>query len=61
MKKVTIEVFSDVLCIWAYGAQARIDQLKADFGDKVELHYRFIPVFGAAHQRIESDGQEKGG
>lgn len=61
MKKVTIEVFSDVLCIWAYGAQPRIDQLKADFGDEVELHYRFIPVFGAAHQRIENAWQDKGG
>jgi len=61
MKKVTIELFSDVLCIWAYGAQARIDQLKADYGDRIELHYRFIPVFAAAHQRIEQAWQEKDG
>ncbi|HHH45293.1 MAG TPA: disulfide bond formation protein DsbA [Gammaproteobacteria bacterium] len=61
MKKVTIELFSDVLCIWAYGAQARIDQLKADYGDRIELHYRFIPVFAAAHQRIEQAWQEQDG
>ncbi len=61
MKKVTIELFSDVLCIWAYGAQARIDQLKADYGDQIELHYRFIPVFAAAHRRIEQAWQDKDG
>jgi len=61
MKKVTIELFSDVLCIWAYAAQARIDQLKADYGDQIELLYRFIPVFAAAHQRIEQAWQDKDG
>lgn len=61
MNKVTIELFSDVLCIWAYGAQVRIDQLKTDFGEKIELHYRFIPIFGAAHNRIEKDWNDNNG
>ncbi|VAW71595.1 hypothetical protein MNBD_GAMMA13-871 [hydrothermal vent metagenome] len=61
MKKVSIELFSDVLCIWAYAAQARIDQLKVDYGEQIELHYRFIPVFAAAHQRIEQAWQDKDG
>ncbi len=46
---VTIEYFSGVLCIWAYGAQARVDERKRNFGDQVELHNRFIPLFAAAH------------
>ncbi len=46
---VTIEYFNGVLCIWAYGAQARVDELKRNFGDQVELHNRFIPLFAAAH------------
>ncbi|HHJ15825.1 MAG TPA: disulfide bond formation protein DsbA [Gammaproteobacteria bacterium] len=61
MEKVTIELFSDILCIWAYGAQPRIDQLKSDYGSQIELRYRFIPVFAAAHRRIEDQWQEKGG
>ena len=61
MKKVTIELFSDILCIWAYGAQPRIDQLKNDYGKQIDLHYRFIPVFAAAHQRIEQQWKEKDG
>ncbi len=59
-KKVTIEIFSDVLCIWAYGAQARLDQLKEDHGEQVGFTHRLIPVFAAAHQRIEEGWKDKG-
>jgi predicted DsbA family dithiol-disulfide isomerase len=58
---VTIEYFRDALCIWAYGAQARVDELKRNFGDQVELHNRFIPLFAAAHTRIEEGWRERGG
>lgn len=60
-EKVTVEIFSDVLCVWAYGAQARIDQLRHDFGGRVELHYRFIPLFAATHQRIVEGWKTRGG
>ena len=60
MQVLTVEWFSDVLCIWAYGAQARIDQLKADYGDRVALSYRFIPVFAAAHERIQDGWNDRG-
>jgi len=33
MTVVKISYFSDVLCIWAYAAQARIDAVKVKFGD----------------------------
>ena len=61
MDKVTIEVFSDVLCVWAYGAQIRIDQLKHDFGDRIELRYRFIPLFAATEERIVNGWKDRGG
>ena len=37
MSVVKVSYFSDVLCIWAYIAQARIDAVKEKFGDAVEL------------------------
>ncbi len=46
---VTIEYFNGVLCIWAYGAQARVDELNGISATKVELHNHFIPLFAAAH------------
>lgn len=60
MKSLTIEVFSDVLCIWAYSGQVRIDQLKADYSPRISLQYRFIPVFSAARDRIERDWKTRG-
>ncbi len=61
MDKISIELFSDVLCIWAYGAQVRIDQLSKDYGDQIDLRYRFIPVFAAAETRIEQAWGDRGG
>lgn len=61
MQKITIDIFTDVLCVWAYSAQIRFDQLKIDFGDKLELRYRYIPIFAAAKQRIAKAWKDKGG
>ena len=37
MTTVQVSYFSDVLCIWAYAAQARVDAVKEKFGDTVRL------------------------
>ncbi len=38
--KVRISYFSDVLCVWAYVSQIRLDELNRQFGDKVEISHR---------------------
>lgn len=48
-----ITYFSDVLCIWAYAAQARLDEIIHHFGDEVEVEEHFCSVFGDAHTKIE--------
>lgn len=58
---VTIDYFSDVLCIWAYSGQVRVDELEKHFGDKIALRYRFIPIFGAASRSISKQWSDKGG
>jgi predicted DsbA family dithiol-disulfide isomerase len=58
---VHISYVSDVLCVWAYVAEARLDALREEFGDSVELEYRFIPVFGATRYRIGEGWRDKGG
>ena len=60
-RPVQIEYFSDVLCVWAYGAQARVDELQRTFAPATEVRYRFIPLFAAAHARVLGTwGQEDG-
>lgn len=58
---IHISHFSDVLCIWAYVAEARLDELRREFGDSVELEYRFIPIFGATRYRIGEGWEDRGG
>lgn len=60
-KSIVVEVFTDALCVWAYAAQIRIDELKRDFGENVVVHYRFIPVFSACRDRITQGWKDKGG
>ncbi len=61
MDRVTIEIFTDVLCIWAYIAQVRCDQLRRDFGAQIALQYRYIPIFGAAEERVQRGWHDRGG
>jgi predicted DsbA family dithiol-disulfide isomerase len=57
---VQISYVSDVLCIWAYVAEVRLDEVRKEFGESVELEYRFIPIFGATQHRI-AEGRKKSG
>lgn len=60
-KPIRIDYFSDVLCSWAYTAQIRLDELEQNFGDKIDIHYHFIPVFGCTKQRIGEGWKDRGG
>jgi len=58
---IVINYFSDVLCVWAYIAQIRINELKKEFGQSIQINYHFTPVFGDIETRIEKGWQAKGG
>ena len=61
MKPIHIFSFSDVLCIWAYIAQVRIDELKTTFQDQIEIEYHFVPVFGNARDKLEKQWRDRTG
>jgi protein-disulfide isomerase-like protein with CxxC motif len=58
---VRIDYFSDVLCIWAYVAQIRLDELRSAFNEKIVFRHHFIPVFGHTGHRIGEGWQDKDG
>lgn len=58
---IEITCFSDVLCIWAYASQARLDAVKSTFGDAVRIDYRFCSVFADTAGKIASTWKDKGG
>lgn len=58
---VVIKHFSDVLCIWAYVAQIRIDELISKFRSQIRMEYYFIPVFGAVEKKISAAWKDREG
>jgi predicted DsbA family dithiol-disulfide isomerase len=54
MSVVEIKYFSDILCVWAYISQVRIDAIKEKFGDGVRIEHRFCSVFGDTAAKIDT-------
>jgi predicted DsbA family dithiol-disulfide isomerase len=61
MKTVPILYFSDVLCVWAYIAEHRLDEVEAQFGDRITIEARFCSVFGDTARKMEVQWSDKGG
>lgn len=59
--KLRIAYFSDVLCVWAYISQIRMDELKQQLGAQIAVSYHFIPLFGCTEHRIGIGWQDRGG
>lgn len=58
---VTITYFSDVLCIWAYAAQARLAEVAKRFGNDVLVDYELCSVFGNSADKIARGWADQGG
>lgn len=58
---VRIAYFSDVLCVWAYAAQIRLDELRRNYGERIRVEYHFLSLFGDTRQRIGEQWRERGG
>jgi len=61
MTIVEFTYFSDLLCVWAYVSQARIDAVKEKFGNSVRIKHRYCSVFGDTVEKINSSWKDKSG
>lgn len=61
MRPIRITHFSDALCVWAYVAQVRVDELLRNFPEAVELDYRYLNVFGDVTGKLVSAWKDRGG
>ena len=59
---MTAEVtyFSDVLCVWAYVGQARLDAVRQTFPD-LTIRHRFVSVFGNVPGKVGGAWKDRGG
>jgi predicted DsbA family dithiol-disulfide isomerase len=60
-KSLTVDYYTDILCVWAWIAQRRIDELDAQLGDKIEIRRYYIDVFGDVAKNIDTGWQQRGG
>ncbi len=60
-KPVEISCFTDVLCVWAYLSQLRIDELQVEWQGKINLQHHFLSVSGCTARRIGEGWKERGG
>ncbi len=58
---IPIDHFSDVLCVWAYCGQIRVDELRATYGERVSVRFCFMPVFGNVARKIGAGWAGRGG
>jgi predicted DsbA family dithiol-disulfide isomerase len=61
MEPIRISYFSDVLCVWAYIAQIRLDELETNFQTKISIDYHFVPIFGNAREKLENRWRDRAG
>ncbi|WP_439106190.1 DsbA family oxidoreductase [Congregibacter sp.] len=59
--KPVIHYFTNVLCVWAWISQRRIDQLTEEFGDRITIRHAFVDVFGDTASRIGKQWADRGG
>ena len=60
-KPLIIDYYSDILCVWAWIAQRRIDELNQELEDKIEFHYHYVDIFGDVPTKMNTQWKSKGG
>lgn len=58
---VKLDYFSDMLCVWAYVSQIRLNELQQKLGDKIKIEHHFISLFGDTQKRIGEGWRDRGG
>ncbi|WP_196161073.1 DsbA family protein [Reinekea sp. G2M2-21] len=56
-----IDYYTDVLCVWAWIAQKRVDELHKEWGNRIQFRYHYLNLFADTQKRIGEGWQAKGG
>ena len=60
-KTLIIDYYTDVLCVWAWIAQRRIDELNKKLVNKIEFRYYYVDIFGDVPSKMNTQWEKKGG
>jgi predicted DsbA family dithiol-disulfide isomerase len=56
-----IDYYTDILCVWAWIAQRRIDELSSEFSEQIELRFHYVDIFGDVPSKMATQWHSKGG
>ncbi len=56
-----VDYYTDVLCIWAWIAQRRIDEIEKNRGEQVVIRHHCMNVFGDTANRVGKKWSDRGG
>ncbi len=58
---IHIDYFTDILCVWAWIAQARLDELHRQWGGSISVRHRYVDIFGDSFTKIPQQWGERDG
>lgn len=58
---IVIDYYTDVLCVWAWISQPRLEEMHRQWKAQVEVRHRYFDIFGDSHKKIALQwGHENG-
>ena len=60
-KKAQLQYMTDLLCVWAYVGQVRLNELEKNFAQQLTTSHHFISLFGCTQSRINAAWEGRGG
>lgn len=58
---LVIDYYTDILCVWAWIAQRRIEELESQWGEKITLAHHCVNVFGDTREKMTRQWADRGG
>jgi predicted DsbA family dithiol-disulfide isomerase len=58
---ILVDYYTDVLCVWAWIAQPRLEELRKQWGEQIKIQHRYIDIFGNARKKIPAQWGERDG
>jgi len=56
-----VDHYTDVLCVWAWIAQRRVEELKSQWSEQIVINHHCVNVFGDTRTRIGKNWADRGG
>ena len=61
MSEIAISYYSDILCVWAYVGQRRIEKLSGEFSGRISISTHYCSVFPDVDAKIRNNWKSRGG